>query len=179
MSQPNIDALWMQIYGGYGLDLGAINAGWLNTASGIVVGSNPPYTLADFVAFYPKFGEVKDEIFTGTVPAAAINMYIALASASLMQGRWREAWTMVMGLYVAHYCTLYLRSEGSAGTTAGAIAASGLEKGITISQSAGDVSKSSQLVQGFEQWGAFAQTTYGTQLITLAKTVGRGPIFVR
>lgn len=182
MSQPDVQAWWDMIMGDASVDLGALTS--MSPASGMVVGTNPPYAIADFLAIYPKFGTITTAgdgttTYTGVVPQVVLQMYVSLASASLMQARWLDMWPMVMTLFIAHYCTLYLRSEGNPGTTAGQIAASGLEKGIKVAQSAGDVSESRQLVQGIEDFGSFNQTTYGVQFATLAKTIGSMPVLVR
>ncbi len=142
---------------------------------GLVVGTNPPYAITDFITIYPKFGSYAGSppTFSGVVPAAVLQMYITLASACLAQARWLDMWPMAMALFVAHYATLYLRSEGNPGTTAGQIAASGLEKGIQTSRGTGPISAGSQLVQ-LPDWGAWAETTYGVQLATLANTMGSG-----
>lgn len=116
---------------------------------------------------------------TLVVPTVVMQTYINLATASLSSIKWGEIWHIAMGLYVAHFLTLYLRSEGNAGVTPNAIAKSGLEAGIAVSSSAGDVSKSIQLAPGLEAFAAWGQTTYGTQLATFAKVVGMGPMYIR
>jgi hypothetical protein len=113
------------------------------------------------------------------LPQAVIQMYINLAQASLTFNRWLDYWQVGMSLFVAHFCTLYLRSEGNVGSTAGQIANSGLEKGITVSKSAGDVSLSAKPLlddlEGFASWGL---TSYGAQLATFARIVGMGPSYI-
>lgn len=206
-------------------------------ASNVVVGSNPPYTLQDFFAIYPKFGgrpliqagavltqgnpqitvtstasmapgnpvagtgipdgalivSVDDAThFTMTVaptadgtvavtvwnappiPFMVISLYIALATASLVQARWIEQWPLAMALYVAHFLTLYARSDGNPLSTVGQIAAQGLSLGIQTAKSVGDVSVSYQPVTGLEEWGMWTLTLYGTQLAQLAKIIGSG-----
>jgi hypothetical protein len=112
------------------------------------------------------------------VPLGVINLYIAAALASIMQTRWQELFQIGVGLYVAHFLTLWLQSDGSAYTTPGQAAASGLAFGITVSEAAGDVSHSSQLLT-FDAFGTFALTIYGATLSTYAMTVGMGGIYVR
>jgi len=112
------------------------------------------------------------------VPLPALVAYINLAQASLAYGRWMEQWYLGMELFVAHFCTLYLQAEGNPGVTAGQVAASGLEHGIMLSRSAGDVSASSQLVSGLEDWAAWTETRYGTQFATLAKIAGMGMVLL-
>lgn len=228
-----------------------------SAANNIIIGTNPPYQISDFLAFYPKFGTgvqgvtalslgaggsgylVNDvltlvqpdasgcliqvntvsgggAILTWTVqqpgtgysvanllavtggagtgatfnvtvisplvtlvPAIVLQTYINLASASLSQARWADSWRFAMALFVAHYMTLYLRSEGNPGSTPGAIARSGLEAGIVVSSSAGDVSKTIEVPKGLEDFGAWTETEYGVQLATQAKIIGMGPMYIR
>lgn len=45
------------------------------------------------------------------VPVSVLQLYINLASASLVAARWQEQWYIAMALFVAHYATLYARSD--------------------------------------------------------------------
>jgi hypothetical protein len=47
------------------------------------------------------------------VPTAVIQLYVNLAWASLQFARWQEQWLVAMNLFVAHYVTLYARSDAS------------------------------------------------------------------
>jgi len=47
------------------------------------------------------------------IPTGVILMYLSLAYASLVQARWQEQWFVAMGWFLAHYCTLYARSDAS------------------------------------------------------------------
>lgn len=116
---------------------------------------------------------------TPFVPMIILLTYVNLALASVMSSRYRETWLMAMSYFIAHYCTLWLRTEsGSPSLTARQVAATGLTKGIIISRSAGDVSATSRIVSGYEQWGAWNETEYGVQFITLARAINCGPIYV-
>ena len=112
------------------------------------------------------------------VPLAVINAYIALASASLQQARWLDTWKIGMGLFVAHFVTLWLRAAGNAATSAGQVAAAGLKTGIGVSASAGGQSQSLQPVTGIEQWAAWQTTGFGTLFATHAEVIGAGPAFI-
>lgn len=112
------------------------------------------------------------------VPLVVLQLYLNLAQASIMQPRWLDAWTLGMALYIAHYATLWLQTEAGPNLTAQQVATSGLQQGILVSQSAGDVSASTQPVAGFDDWGSMGLTQYGVQLATLARTIGSGPIWV-
>lgn len=117
--------------------------------------------------------------FVSAVPQAVIQLYINLASACLQQVRWLELWPMAMALYVAHFLTLYLQSEGNPTSTPGQIAISGLSKGIAVSKAAGDVSVSYEtLLSNMADWGSWALTTYGQQLVTFARVIGSGPMYI-
>src|SRR6185312_11676962 len=111
------------------------------------------------------------------IPTAVIQTYINLATASLQSARWFDSWLLGMHLFVAHYCTLYLDSEGNPGSTPGQVAISGMGKGILISKSAGDVSGSYETVID-KDWGAWNLTKYGQQLVQMAKIIGSGPMYV-
>ena len=142
-------------------------------ASNVVVGSNPPYAISDFVAFYPKFGQSPPP-----VPNVVLQAYITLASASLVQARWLEQWPIAMALFVAHFATLYAKSDGNPLSTVGQIAAQGISTGIQVGKSVGDVSVNYQPVTGLEDWGSWNLTSYGQQLATMAKIVGAGPMLL-
>ena len=112
------------------------------------------------------------------IPVAALLAYIALASASLVQARWLDSWTFAMALFVAHYASLYAKSDGNPTSNVGQIAAQGIATGIQVSKSAGDVNVSYQAVQGIKDWGAWNLTVYGQQLATMARSIGSGPMFL-
>lgn len=112
------------------------------------------------------------------VPIIVILTYVFLARASVMYARYSDAWFLCMSLFIAHYLTLYMRSESGPNETASEVAASGLTKGILISRHAGDVGASSQIILGYEQWGAWTETQYGEQFITIARAANCGPVYV-
>ncbi len=239
MSQPDLDAFYDQLCSRYAWDFGALSAG-AGIASGLVHGTNPPYSANDLFAMHPKFGGAPVTLtatlaagstvvavestaglsagqliagagvspgtlissvdsasqitlsaaatVTGTaalavyaaplVPLAVINAYIALASASLVQARWLDTWPVAMGLYVSHFLTLWMKSDGDVYSTPGQAAAAGLARGIAVSNSAGSVSVGYQVTPGLEAWGSWNETQYGKQLATFAKCVGAGPIWI-
>lgn len=113
------------------------------------------------------------------VPLAIVQAYLNLANASLMSSRWREAWPIAMGLYIAHYLTLYLETDSNPTATAAQAVTQGLQHGIAVSKAVGDTSIGLQTLTGLESWGAWTLTQYGLQLITMARVVGSGPIYIR
>lgn len=125
-------------------------------------------------------GAIQMSIYTAPlVQLAVIQIYLNIAYVSLMSSRWREQWYLGMALYIAHYLTLWLETEGNPQTTAAQIVANSLQAGVTISQSADGVSQGIQALKALENWAAWSLTMYGVQLTTLARVVGAGPIYVR
>jgi hypothetical protein len=112
------------------------------------------------------------------IPPAVLQMYINLATACLQSARWFEYWPIAMAWFVAHFATLYLRSEGNVGSTAGQIAASGLTRGIMVTKSAGNVSAMIEVPKGLEEFAAWTSTEYGVLLATAAKAIGIGGMYI-
>ena len=136
-------------------------------------GDNPNYTTETFLARYPQF--------EGKVPEAFLDMYIGLANASLSYKRYFDAWEMVMGLFIAHFCTLYLQTAVDANSTAAEILTAGELRGLQTSKSVGGVSYSydyGTALAGLDAWGGWTTTAYGVQLATLAKLYGKGGMVV-
>jgi hypothetical protein len=113
------------------------------------------------------------------VPPAVLQMYINLASACLQSARWFEYWPLAMAWFVAHFATLYLRSEGNVGSTPGQVAASGLTRGIMVTKSAGNVAATIEVPRGLDEFAAWTSTEYGIQLATAAKGIGFGWMYIR
>ena len=114
---------------------------------------------------------------TPWLPILVIQLYINLASSCLQQLRWGQMWYLAMGFFVAHFSTLFIQSDQGANLTAAEVATSGLQQGVITSQSAGDVSASTQPVEGLDGWAAWTLTTYGVQLATFAKISGSGILY--
>jgi hypothetical protein len=109
---------------------------------------------------------------TPFVPLLVLNIYINLATNSLAQKRWHEAWPAAIAMYAAHFATMWLQSEGNPAMTPGQAAAAGLQNGILVSKSVDGVSAGYENSMGeFADWGAWTQTKYGAQLITLAELI--------
>lgn len=158
-------------------------------ASNLRFGDNPPYTSADFYAMYPAYAPrsvlpespATDPITTSIVDPSIIEMYIGMADAVVKEARWRKQWKFAMGLFVAHFLTLYLQSMAAANSTAAQVVAAGQARGLMASKSVGDVSVSydfSAIAQGLDGWAAWNLTTFGVQYATLAKIVGKGGMYV-
>jgi hypothetical protein len=61
-----------------------------------------------------SLGNTSLSVYTAPpIPIMAIQLYINLATASLVQARWQEMWAFGISLFVAHYCTLYAKSAAA------------------------------------------------------------------
>lgn len=118
-------------------------------------------------------------IYNATIlPVAVLAAFIALATASLVEARWQDSWTFAMALFVAHFASLYAKSDGTPTSTIGQIAAQGISTGIQIAKAVGDVSVNYETVKGIEDWGSWNLTTYGQQLAQMARMIGNGTLFL-
>lgn len=155
--------------------------GWpIGNASGVFSDANPPYAISDFVSVYPQFGP--DANGNYIVPQTVLQVYINLASASLNQGRWQDAWYTAMGWFVAHFATLWLQSTQGlqGGASAGKVLAAGEARGLTSAKSVGDLSKSidySSISNDLDGWAAWKLTLFGQQLATMGQLVGMGAMY--
>lgn len=163
--------------------------GLITAASNLRSGDNPAYTFTDFYALYPVYGPrtvsavppATEPTTTYLVDPSVADMYIDLAHAVVKESRWKGQWRLAMGLFVAHFLTLYLQSLADTNCSAAQVVAAGQARGLMTSKSAGDVSVSydvSVIAQGLNNWAAWNTTAFGVQYATLAKIVGKGGMYV-
>ena len=148
--------------------------GIIAAASNIRTGGNPEYTVDDFLAAYPQFGG-------GTVPEVVIRAWVNMAQASIHKARYHDAWEICMGLYIAHWLTLYLRTVAGADDPVQKKIAAGLANGLQTSKSAGDISVSydfGSVNEDFAGWGTYKLTAYGQQFVTFARMYAAGGMVV-
>lgn len=141
-------------------------------ASNIKIGENPEYTVDDFYAFYPQF---KDQ-----VPENVVEAFVNLASANINIKRWNKSWEFGMALFIAHFLTLYVKTSGTIDDPQTNLA-SGLVRGIQTSKSVDGVSVSydvSSVLTELDGWGSYKLTEYGIQLLTMARLLGKGNMYV-
>lgn len=135
--------------------------------------SNASYTIEEFLSFYPQF--------TNKVPNEVLQAYIGMALECLPYSRWQSQWKIGVGLYVAHFITLYMLTQAEPDSPAAqVINQSKAAMGIATSKSVGDVSISydTGYLETINKWGAWAMTIYGQQFVTLAKLMGKGGMYV-
>lgn len=159
--------------------------GIAGAASNIVSDNITVYTEQMFLEDFPQFTkeEVIEEVKTRTslVPSNILSMFISMANAAIQEARWFEKWRYAMGLYIAHYASLYLKSFNLDSKNAGDAANSGALLGLTQSASLGDASVSYDnraIIAATEKWGAWNSTTYGQLLVTEARLVSMGGSFI-
>jgi hypothetical protein len=151
----------------------------ISDASNIRTGDNPSYIVADFLSAYPQFGN--DSSGNPVMNTDIIQLYIDLADSCIKEARWHKSWKIAMGLFIAHWCILWLRSSASVDSGKDAIVQAGQTQGIITSESVDGVSYSmdvSQVMQDLSGYGAWTTTDFGVQLATLAKIYGKGMMLV-
>jgi len=148
--------------------------GIIAAAANLPHSDNPPYDSDDFLQQFPQFKEV--------VPGHILDMYVQFANEAINVGRWHNIWTHAMGLFIAHWCTLWLQwNQNPTGTAAGVINA-GEAKGLKSSKSVDGVAVTydfATAIADLDGWAGWKLTGYGVQLATLGKMVGKGGIYVR
>lgn len=110
------------------------------------------------------------------IPVSVLAGYLALANGALDYSSLDTYWAFAMGLYLAHYATLWLDSEGGSYSNGSQAGAAGLAKGIQTSVSVGGVSTSAMLPPGLDAWGPWLLTQYGQQLAGILRMLGAGGI---
>ncbi|MDR0905766.1 MAG: DUF4054 domain-containing protein [Oscillospiraceae bacterium] len=159
-------------------------------ASNLVSPNTTEYTAEMFSEAFPQFTK-KVEVLPPTdpptytseslIPQMMLDSFISMANAAIQENRWFEKWSYAMGLFVAHYATLYLRTYAENSPNAAAAANTGSVLGVVASASLGDASVSydtKAVTAATELWGAWNGTTYGQLLVTEARLVAMGGTYV-
>ena len=144
------------------------------------LGSGAPgtYTAEQFQEDFPQFFNWWGQPL---LPASMLEEIIRMANAAVQPDRWGEGWRYAVGLYVAHYVTLYLRGYAASNETPNAAAASGALVGMVKSATLGDASVSydtAAITAGTEDWGDLNSTTYGQMFANRAKLIGMAGMLV-
>jgi hypothetical protein len=130
--------------------------------------NNPEYTMDDFLTMYPQFKDVSEVVRKA---------WLKMAMNCLQYDRWNDLWEMGMGLYIAHFLTLYLQSSTPEGASTQQIINAGLSRGVATSKSVADMSVGYDfglIASESAGWGTFSQTVYGQQFVQLAKLAAMG-----
>jgi len=181
----------------------------IGIASNVRGGPNPPFGIMDFYAMYPQFFKVDDEnedectknrphetkISDETdepeepdnqpeplIPLIMLQAYIDLAHACVKYSRFREAWKICMGLFIAHFITLYMQTMVDPLGDAATVAKAGMAGGLMASKSVDGVSVSydfSVITDDLEGWASWKETEYGRQLATWARMFSMAGMYIR
>lgn len=145
----------------------------IGAAANIKTGSNPSYTYADFIAFYPQFTDVIDPVI--------VEQFISMANVTVLKDRWHESWQFGMALFIAHFSTLYLQAQTGDNPTAAQVVAAAQARGLQTSKSVGDVSVSydfSHIVNDLSGWAYWKSTSYGVQFATMARMFAKAGSYI-
>jgi len=171
--------------GPYGNDITAMVQTIKADASNVIQGTNDAYTTVEFLAVFPQFAITKTvgTVTSNVIPSDVIDLYISMATASLVQLRWKSKWTYAMALYVAHFCTLYMQTQAGPNLTATQVVGTAEAKFPKQSKGVGDVSVSydtSSIAGDLPGWAMWKTTTFGMQLATLARALpsAKGGMYV-
>ena len=146
-------------------------------------GEQGTYTSEYFQEDFPQFFTVpaEEQEATPLLPQTMLDLFIQQANESVLPSRWGSLWRYAAGLYVAHFCTIYLKTYSPGSESGAQAAAVGSLVGVVKSSGMGDGSVSydnAAITAGTEKWGAWNATQYGQMFVTLARQVGIGGMYV-
>lgn len=142
-------------------------------------GERGNYTAEMFQADFPQFYSAGDSP-APLLPEAMLQAFIDQANDSVLPSRWGSMWRYAVGLYVAHFSAMYLKTYSPASGNAAEVANGAAQVGVVKSATMGDTSISydnSAVTAGTEKWGTWNATQYGAQLVTMARMVGMGGMY--
>lgn len=82
---------------------------------------------------------------------------------------------------MAHFSALYLKTYSDGSATAAQAAGSGQQTGLISEASMGDTSvkyDNEAITLSMAKWGSWNATQYGQQLISMARMIGMGGMYV-
>lgn len=150
----------------------------VRTAAANIGRGTGDYTVAQFRQDYPQFFRAEGQPL---LPETMLEEIISMANVSVQPDKWLESWKYGVGLYVAHYVTLFLRGYAASNETPQQAAASGALVGMVKSATLGDASvtyDTAAITAGTEDWGDLNSTTYGQMFANRAKLTGAAGSYV-
>lgn len=116
------------------------------------------------------------------MPLTMLQVYVVLANAGVLQGRYQDSWQLCMDLFVAHFCTLYMQAAlpGASGS-AKAVIEAGRAMGLRTAKSFGEASTSvdfSAVANDLEGWAQWKLTIYGQQFASIGRLAGKGGMLI-
>lgn len=158
--------------------------GLISTAANVpTFAETETYTKDMFLEDFPQFVKrTEDETEpVSLVPSKMLELFVNNASKSILSSRYCDMWRYAAGLYTAHFSSLYLKTYSEGSSSAGQVAISGQQIGLVKSTTMGDTSISydnTAITMATEKWGSWNATEYGRQLVTMARMVGMGGMYV-
>lgn len=140
------------------------------------------YTSDMFLADFPQFKQIgqEDQVIS-LVPDPMLQVFVNNANASILPSRYCEIWRYAAGLYVAHFSALYLKTYSDGSATPARAAATGQQTGLVKEATMGDTTISydnEAITEASAKWGSWNATQYGQQLVTMARMIGMGGMYV-
>lgn len=139
-------------------------------ASGVANFEEGNYTAEMFSTDFPQFKTAQ-----GASLVPMLDTFIEMANDTISPNRWGKSWRYAAGLFVAHMSAMYLKSYAPSSDSTASAVSSADQVGVVKSATMGDTSVSydaSAITAGTEKWGTWNATTYGSQLVTLARQIG-------
>lgn len=144
-------------------------------------GETGTYTVEMFLKDFPQFTKPGAETKDSLVPKEMLQLFIDNANKSILPLRYCEMWRYAAGLFTAHYCAIYLKTYVDGSASSVQVAAASQQTGLVKEAEMGDTKISydnSAITAATEKWGNWNATQYGQQLITMARMIGMGGMYV-
>lgn len=142
------------------------------------LGERGAYTADMFKEDFPQFFNSGEKCL---VPEGILGTFLEQVNDSVLPSRWGTMWRYASGLYLAHFSSLYLKTYAEHSDSASRVSAKAAQMGAVKSADLGDTSISydnTAVTAGTEKWGMWNATQYGAQLVTMARMVGMGGMWI-
>ena len=126
-----------------------------------VQGERGTYTRQMFAGDFPQFLKAGKEPRECLVPEGIFELFVENANQSILPSRYGTIWRYAAGLYVAHFCTLYLKTYSDGSPSAAKAAAKGQQTGLVKEATMGDttISYDNEAVNAaMAKWGSWNAT---------------------
>ena len=133
-----------------------------------------------FTKYLPLQDEDGETEVISLVPEPMLEVFMVQANDSVLPSRWGSMWRYAVGLYIAHFASLYLKTYSLGSDSVAQAAGRADQVGAVKSAAMGDTSISydnSAITAGSEKWGSWNSTQYGSQLVTMARMAGMGGLW--
>lgn len=149
-------------------------------------GEKGNYTAEILLEDFPQFSKSTTDgegntTVTSLIPDGIMQTFLGQVNDSVLPSRWGSMWRYAAGLYVAHFASLYLKTYAPSSGNTGQVSSKAQQMGTVKAATMGDTTISydnTAITAGIEKWGAWNATIYGQQLVTLARQVGMGGMYV-